>query len=211
MDGGVAAGAVQFVGQRSCSWIIRQRCVSDCRRRRCWNRAPGVIGFVPAAARLAADGDVAGSNPGTDAICGVAFDEGSVGAAERATADVSSGAVSCFHQAQRGPDWQPNAAAIQAEIVNARKLARCHVSNPNRSWKESATACAPPTGAGKAWYASIFIRHAWLAVLTETLTAASHQRPRDDAHACTIGSLAHGPPSGRIIDLQQRGSMAVVR
>jgi hypothetical protein len=81
---------------------------------------PADCGFVLEDARLADDGDVAGSKPGTVAICGVFFVEGSAGAAERATADESSGGVSCFHQAQRGPDWQPNAAARHAAIVNAR-------------------------------------------------------------------------------------------
>jgi hypothetical protein len=80
---------------------------------------PGDCGFVPDDARLADDGDVAGSKPGTAAICGVFFVDGSAGAAERATADESSGGVSCFHQAQRGPDWQPDAAARKAAIVNA--------------------------------------------------------------------------------------------
>jgi hypothetical protein len=81
---------------------------------------PDDCGFVPDDARFADEGEVAGSKPGTAAICGVFFVEGSAGAAERATADESSGGVSCFHQAQRGPDWQPNAAARHAVIVNAR-------------------------------------------------------------------------------------------
>ena len=103
---------------------------------------PGDCGFEPEDARLADDGEVAGSSPGTVAICGVFLVDGRGGAAERATADESSGGVSCFHQAQRGPDWQPNAVAKHAATVNARtafdfmflpQLTRTRISNVRRS------------------------------------------------------------------------------
>jgi hypothetical protein len=112
---------------------------------------PGDCGFALEDARLADDGDVAGSKPGTAAICGVFFVDGSAGAAERATADESSGGVSCFHQAQRGPDWQPTAAARHAAIVNARKafgfmflpqLTRMRISNMRHSrWSARSLVC----------------------------------------------------------------------
>ena len=38
------------------------------------------------------------------------------GAAERATSELSSEAVLFFHQAQRGPDWQPTSVATISTI-----------------------------------------------------------------------------------------------
>jgi hypothetical protein len=75
----------------------------------------------PAAAKLLDDGDVAGVSPATATASGFVWADGSaglpVGDAERATADVSSGAFSCFHQANRGPPWQP---ATMAKTANAK-------------------------------------------------------------------------------------------
>jgi hypothetical protein len=59
---------------------------------------------VAADARFVEDGDAAGVKPATATACGVACAEGSGVVAERATVEVSSGALSCFHQAKRGPD-----------------------------------------------------------------------------------------------------------
>jgi hypothetical protein len=70
-----------------------------------------------AAARFADDGGAAGVRPATATACGADCADGSVGSAERATAD-ASGAESCFQNAQLcGPDWQPDNAA-NAKIVN---------------------------------------------------------------------------------------------
>ena len=59
---------------------------------------------VPAAARLAEEGGADGCNSVGEMACGVDCAEGSAGAAERAVSDVSSGALSRFHHAKRGPD-----------------------------------------------------------------------------------------------------------
>jgi hypothetical protein len=63
---------------------------------------PGALG-VPAEAKFAAEGEVAGCKPGT-ATGAAACADGNCGSAERATTEVSAGAASDFHQAQRGPD-----------------------------------------------------------------------------------------------------------
>lgn len=64
-------------------------------------------------------------------VCGVARCDGSVAVAvdvgatgaERATSDVSPGFSSDFHQASRGPDWQPiNPAATQMIAVIRSEL-----------------------------------------------------------------------------------------
>lgn len=78
----------------------------------------------PAAAKLLDDGGVAGVKPAIATACGVDCAEGSAGAAERATTDESSGAFSCFHQANRGADWQPGTAATTAINVNDRSAVR---------------------------------------------------------------------------------------
>jgi hypothetical protein len=57
-----------------------------------------------AAARFVDDGEATGSMPVI--ACGVADDDGRAGATEFAATAVSV-AESVFHQAQRGPDWQP--------------------------------------------------------------------------------------------------------
>jgi hypothetical protein len=73
---------------------------------------------VPAAARFAADGLVAGVKPGTSTggeVCAV----GSCGAAERATAEESVSASSDFHQAHfDGPDWHPTSETKSVATVN---------------------------------------------------------------------------------------------
>ena len=81
--------------------------------------AEGVVAVAPvAAARFVDDGDAAGVKPAIATACGFDCAEGNSGFADRATADVSSGALSCFHQAKRGPDWQPDQAVNTA--TNAR-------------------------------------------------------------------------------------------
>jgi len=88
--------------------------------------APGVVppAGALAAARFADDGETAGVKPATATACGVDCEDGNLGVAERATTDVSSGAVSFFHQAVRGPDWQPMTAAKEATKVNDRSAVR---------------------------------------------------------------------------------------
>ena len=71
----------------------------------------------PAAAKFADDGGAAGARPATATACGVACDEGSTGSAERAVRD-ASGALSCFHHAQRGPVWQPARIATDITITD---------------------------------------------------------------------------------------------
>jgi hypothetical protein len=89
--------------------------------------AAGVVEFgvagvvVPVAARLDAEGDVAGCNPSTTGGCGVDCADGSAGSAVRAITEVSSGAASLFHQAQRGPDWHPAIEATTARIDRAQE------------------------------------------------------------------------------------------
>lgn len=81
----------------------------------------GVIGVagVPEAARLAADGGVAGSRPGTE-TGGADWADGNCDVpAERATADESGAGVSFFHQARRAPDWQPSMATRSGAMINA--------------------------------------------------------------------------------------------
>jgi hypothetical protein len=53
------------------------------------------------------DGDGVGVKPVAATACGVALDDGSAGAVEAAATDDSDDDLSVFHQAQRGPDWQP--------------------------------------------------------------------------------------------------------
>ena len=66
--------------------------------------ATGVTALgVPAAARFAEDGGAAGVRPAIATACGVDCADGNFGSAERATAE-ASGALSCFQNAQRGPD-----------------------------------------------------------------------------------------------------------
>jgi hypothetical protein len=72
----------------------------------------------PAAARLLDEGGVAGVNPAIATASGVVCAEGSVGVAERATTDESSGALSCFHHANRGAVWQPATAATTVANAN---------------------------------------------------------------------------------------------
>jgi hypothetical protein len=79
----------------------------------------GWDGPAPAAAKLADEGGAAGVKPATATACGVVCADGKVGSAERATID-ESGALSCFHHAQRGPDWQPESTANAAIMVVVR-------------------------------------------------------------------------------------------
>lgn len=79
---------------------------------------------APAAARLAEEGGVAISMPVPATAFGSACDEGSAGAADRATKDDSCGAASCFHHAQRGPDWQPTVPATTANAINVWTIDR---------------------------------------------------------------------------------------
>jgi len=72
---------------------------------------------APAAARFVDDGGAAGVRPAIATACGVESAEGSLGVAERATADESFGASSFFHQAKRGPLAQPVAATKTATNV----------------------------------------------------------------------------------------------
>jgi hypothetical protein len=72
-----------------------------------------------AAARFADDGGAAGVKPATATGCGADCAEGSVGSAERATAD-ASGAESCFQNAKREADWQPARAANVANVIKLR-------------------------------------------------------------------------------------------
>jgi hypothetical protein len=72
---------------------------------------------VEAAARLAAEGDVAGCRPGTS-TGGAGCADGNCGSAVRATAE-ASGAASVFHQAQRGPDWHPIVATRSMATVDS--------------------------------------------------------------------------------------------
>jgi hypothetical protein len=82
----------------------------------------GVVVVPVADAMLVDDGDTAGCRPATATGCGVVCAEGNCGSAVRAIADVSVGASSCFHQAQRGPDWHPDITAKAAANVNARAV-----------------------------------------------------------------------------------------
>jgi hypothetical protein len=90
----------------------------------------GGAGGAPAAARLADDGGAAGCNVPDSATCGVDCVEGSAGAAERASSDLSSDPSLCFHQAQRGLDWHPANPATTAAIDNARMAERLMVMQP---------------------------------------------------------------------------------
>jgi hypothetical protein len=74
-----------------------------------------------AAARLAADGDDAGSNPATSTACGVAPAEGSVGAADWATACALSSPF--IHQAQREAVWQPEDPAVRMLAITNLEMA----------------------------------------------------------------------------------------
>jgi hypothetical protein len=82
--------------------------------------AGAVIG-APAAARFADEGGAAGCNVPASAICGCDCADGNAGAADRATTDVSSDVSWDFHQAHRGPDWQPANPAARRAIDNARR------------------------------------------------------------------------------------------
>jgi hypothetical protein len=92
------------------------------------------VGVVPRAAAIEfAEGGVAptivlAEDGGVVAAandCGTDCDEGSAGAADRATSDAFSGDVLCFHQAQRGPDWQPTSwLPTSAKIATTTNPAR---------------------------------------------------------------------------------------
>jgi hypothetical protein len=90
------------------------------------NTAPGCAAFARfideggAAAIVAAWGaDCVEGNTG--AVFGAADAVADTrGAADRATSDESSDALSCFHQAQRGPDWQPATPTTIANIIAVR-------------------------------------------------------------------------------------------
>jgi hypothetical protein len=87
---------------------------------------PGFAAF----AKFIDDGGAAA----TTAACGVDCVEGNTGAvfaavdavaeaggaADRATSDESSDALSCFHQAQRGTDWQPVVPTATANNIAVR-------------------------------------------------------------------------------------------
>ncbi|MEX2306722.1 MAG: hypothetical protein WD738_03980 [Pirellulales bacterium] len=79
-----------------------------------------VVGWAPAAAKLADEGGAAGCKPPDSATWGVDCVEGSSGAADRASTDASSAASFCFHHAHRGLDWQPANPATRTAIHNAR-------------------------------------------------------------------------------------------
>jgi len=77
----------------------------------------GVAAGAPAAAaRLADDGGEAGVRPATATACGVDCAEGRTGSFDFAMA-AASAALSFFHQAQWGADWQPLKAAAVARSV----------------------------------------------------------------------------------------------
>ena len=89
--------------------------------------APG----VPAAARFVDDGDAAGVRPAIATGWGVDCADGNFSSAERATAE-ASGAESCFHHAQRGPDWQPVSAAKAAIVIRLLFALRVMAVEPGR-------------------------------------------------------------------------------
>jgi hypothetical protein len=110
---------------------------------------------------LAVAGDVlaAARDCGTDCV------EGSAGAADRATSEAFSGVVSCFHQAQRGPDWQPTSATIARTIQRARfareligwlpfRLATCSTGYL-LDWLASRLACF---SIGDRWHGEVDLR-----------------------------------------------------
>ena len=101
----------------------------------------GPVGWVPAAARFAEEGGAAGCKPPDSTTCGVDWLDGSAGAADRASSDVSCDASFGFHQAHRGLDWQPANPATKAAIHNARMAlslmfveSRLNVGKPIRIW-----------------------------------------------------------------------------
>lgn len=92
-----------------------------------------------AAGTDAADGGIAAA----DAMCGgfaplcaaatvvgIVCEDGNGGAADRATSDVSSGALSFFHQANRGPDWQPTSMMAVSIITLVRKALKLMAECP---------------------------------------------------------------------------------
>jgi hypothetical protein len=141
---------------------------------------------APAAAKLLDDGGVAGVNPATATASGFVCADGSTGVADRATADVSSGALSCFHQANRGADWQPATAATTVANANDESAVR-FMSRAARLIKY--TNCTS-------------IRHGRPVTFTETRQGFRTARPIERTHALaderTTGR--NRPQSGRIID-----------
>jgi hypothetical protein len=73
-----------------------------------------------------AGGTLAGAVLAAVTDCGVDCVEGN-GGADLATSELLSEAVSCFQNAQRGPDWQP-ARAQAARTTNHQKLERCFIA-----------------------------------------------------------------------------------
>jgi hypothetical protein len=72
-------------------------------------------GVAPTIELIAAGGAAVAAND-----CGTDCDEGSAGAVDFATSDAFSGEVSCFQNAQRGPDWQPASKKIATTTNPAR-------------------------------------------------------------------------------------------
>jgi hypothetical protein len=85
---------------------------------------PAAPGGEAAEARLLDDGGVAGVKPATATASGFDWAEGNCGLAERATAEESSGALSFFHHAKRGPDLQPVTATTTATTTSVRNKLR---------------------------------------------------------------------------------------
>jgi hypothetical protein len=80
----------------------------------------GTVDGAPAAAMLVEDGGAAGCRPAGSTAAGVDWLDGSAGAADRASSDVSSAASFGFHQAHLALDWHPTNPATIAETHNAR-------------------------------------------------------------------------------------------
>jgi hypothetical protein len=84
-------------------------------------------GPIPAAAIELAEGGVApmivlaagGAMLAAARDCGTDCVEGSAGGPDFATSEAFSGEVSCFQNAQRGPDWQPTSWPPTSATITA--------------------------------------------------------------------------------------------
>lgn len=137
-----------------------------------------------AVAKLLDDGDVAGVRPATATASGFDWAEGRAGLAERASADESSGAGSCFHQANRGAVWQPAIdARIQTNIKN--RIAFVFINAQTRVRGASHGRDTPTT-----------IRHGWAVTFTETRPFRRGMRPVVCQHWCSFPRVHAAPLSG---------------
>jgi hypothetical protein len=105
----------------------------------------GEESVLPVLAKFADDGDAAGCRPVDATACGVALADGSFGASEFVATAVSADDSHGFHQAQRGPDWQPtNPATRPANMIEWTAAGFITLPSSNAGKKKRSNRMAEP-------------------------------------------------------------------